>query len=82
MSDKKEASLSKLSFNFRGRKVPVTSNASISSEDAAKAVESEPFKTWYRRCERAKGNKKIEIHSVEIQSIDMFGARYVLLGGG
>jgi hypothetical protein len=64
-----------LFFTFRGKKVPVTHPA-IDRVQAQMAVASEPFTKWYQRCEKPKGQKQIEIHSVEIQSVDMFGARY------
>jgi hypothetical protein len=64
-----------LSFTFRGKKVPVTHPA-VERTHAEMAVASEPFTKWYHRCEKPKGQKQIEIHSVEIQSVDMFGARY------
>jgi hypothetical protein len=64
-----------LSFTFRGKKVPVTHPA-VDRAQAQMAVASEPFTKWYQRCEKPQGRKQIEIHSVEIQSVDMFGARY------
>jgi hypothetical protein len=82
-----------LSFPFRGRRVPVTYAASVPLEHARLAVESSIFQTWYRNCEQSSSsssssshggddqdnNKRIEIHGVEIQSVDMFGARCVLV---
>lgn len=68
-----------LSFPFRGRQVPVTVSAVVSKEHATMAVSSDIFIDWYRSCEENNNtnNKKrqIEIHSVEIQSVDVFGAR-------
>jgi hypothetical protein len=64
-----------LFFTFRGKKVPVTHPA-VDLVQAQMAVASEPFTKWYRRCEKPQGQKQIEIHSVEIQSVDLFGARY------
>ena len=67
-----------LSFPFRGRQVPVSVAAGVPMEHAAQAVVSSPFCTWYQRCEQSGTDKKrIDIHSVEIQSVDMFGARCV-----
>ena len=66
-----------LSFPFRARHVPVTFHPSLSRKAAEMAVASEPFTTWYRRCEKPQGLQQIEIHSVEIQSVDLFGARGV-----
>jgi hypothetical protein len=63
-----------LSFIFRGKKVPVTHPA-VDRAQAQMAVASEPFTQWYQRCEKPQGQKQIEIHSVEIQSVDMFGPR-------
>jgi hypothetical protein len=68
----------RLSFPFRDRRVPVTFVSSVPFEHAQMALQSEPFITWYRRCERVTSNKKrLELHSVCIQSVDLFGARYV-----
>jgi ADP-sugar diphosphatase len=67
-----------LSFPFRGRRVPVTKSDGVTTNDATLSVDSDPFKTWYLNCEReTKDNKSIEIHSVELQSVDLFGARRV-----
>lgn len=66
-----------LSFTFRGRQVPVTYPSTLSREQAQQAILSEPFQVWYKRCERTVDDKRIEIHRVEIQSVDFFGARGV-----
>ncbi|KAL7555713.1 hypothetical protein ACA910_009353 [Epithemia clementina (nom. ined.)] len=100
-----------LYFTFRGtQKVPVTFGSHITLEQAQMAMQSEPFQTWCRRCERrvalwpdddddndfddkgknasdttaTKRKKKkprqcqeLQVHSVELQSIDMFGPRRV-----
>lgn len=70
-----------LSFEFRGRRIPVTVAAGVPVEHARRALVSKPFVTWYQRCEASssgrRSSKRIEIHGVEIQSVDMFGARYV-----
>ena len=109
---------------FHGTQVPVTFGSHIPLEHAEKALHSEPFETWCRRCERripllwqddddddknketaeqaidsimnqdsvlmknASGGQQqqpkksqyyqqLELHSVEFQSIDMFGPRRV-----
>lgn len=63
-----------LSFPFREGRVPVTHAAGVSRRLALAALQSQPFVTWYTRCENSRRNgKTIEIHSVEIQSVDMFG---------
>lgn len=67
-----------LSFPFRDRRVPVSYVSSVTTEQAIMAIQSEPFISWYRRCEktnRNNTNKQLEIHSVIIQGVDMFGAR-------
>uniref|UniRef100_A0A7S3P4I3 Nudix hydrolase domain-containing protein n=1 Tax=Amphora coffeiformis TaxID=265554 RepID=A0A7S3P4I3_9STRA len=71
--------MSTLSFPFRGRQVPVTVASSVPAEHAVAALQSQPFQTWYQRCEQSgsSSDKHLEIHSVEIQSVDMFGARKV-----
>lgn len=66
---------SELTFKFRDQNVPVSFVSSISREVAQLALDSEVFKTWSKRCERAKGGKRLEVHSVEIQHVDMFGPR-------
>ena len=68
---------SELFFQFRGRHVRCTRHPSVSLADAKAAIQSEPFRSWYKRCEapQRKNEKRIEIHSVEIQSVDMFGSR-------
>jgi hypothetical protein len=81
--------MSSLSFPFRGRRVAVTHVSSVSPEQAVAAVASEPFQTWYGRIEASQSNNsgsggeegglRMEIRGVEIQSVDMFGARYVVL---
>jgi ADP-sugar diphosphatase len=68
---------SSLFFSFRGRNVPVTVSAGVTDEEAAMAIASGPFTTWYQRCEEETDGKRIDIHSVEIQSVDLFGARVV-----
>ncbi len=70
-----ETMKSELSFLFRNRNVPVTILPSISSNVALLALDSELFKTWVKRCETEKDSKRIELHSVEIQHVDMFGSR-------
>ena len=65
-----------MTFPFGGTKrVPVTYNSTsgISRDMAAKAIKSDLFVRWYQRC---LDSSKISIHSVEIQSVDMFGSRY------
>ena len=64
-----------MDFPFREGRVPVTYHPSIPREHAEAAIKSDPFVNWYKSCERAVGKRRMEIHSVEIQSVDMFGAR-------
>lgn len=64
-----------LFFPFQGRKVPVTHSCSIPNASARAAVESKQFIKWYKRCEDIKDGKRIDIHSVDIQSVDMFGTK-------
>lgn len=75
-----------LSFEFRGEKIPVTHASSIPKEHAEKALVCGPFQTWVERCERdvlldQSGSittyQRLNLHGVEYQSIDMFGARGV-----
>jgi hypothetical protein len=73
MSDQREA----LFFEYKGKKVPVTVSPGVAQADAIKALESEIFTRWHRRCEKQhdKNGNYIQIHGVEIQSVDIFGAR-------
>ena len=66
---------SSLSFRFRDKDVPVRYPSAISDDTAKLALKSEIFVEWYNRCEKKHGDKQIEIHSVELQSVDMFGPR-------
>lgn len=66
-----------LFFHYKGNKVPVTFSPGVPRTHAVAALESTIFTRWYRRCEKQedKDGNYIEIHGVEIQSVDMFGAR-------
>jgi hypothetical protein len=67
-----------LHFPFRGRLVPVTYHSpAVTREQAELALRSGIFSTWYQRCEKedASNKRRIEIHGVEIQSVDLFGSR-------
>lgn len=66
-----------LSFTFRDQEVPVTYASSVPAEHAKKALQSEPFTNWVQNASRVRGNKKLQIHSVELQSVDMFGPHRV-----
>lgn len=70
-----------LSFPFRDRRVPVSYVSSVTYNEAQMAIRSEPFITWYKRCERISPitKKRLEIHNVTLQSVDLFGSRYVLI---
>jgi len=63
-----------LTISFKGGKIAVT-YPSVSKEHAEKAIDSAIFKRWKERCEKGVENKSINIKSVEIQSVDMFGPR-------
>lgn len=62
-----------LSFTFREKTVPVTYVSSVTHDQATKALQSEPFQNWVQNASQKRGSKQIEIHSVELQSVDMFG---------
>ena len=64
-----------LTFPFRGQRIPVSYLSSICRETAQRALESNLFKTWVARCEKEKDGKRIDVHSVEIQHVDLFGSR-------
>ena len=66
---------SEINFVFRNRVVPVTVLPSVSPTVAQAALDSELFKTWCKRCEGEKDGKRIEVESLEIQNVDMFGPR-------
>jgi diketogulonate reductase-like aldo/keto reductase/8-oxo-dGTP pyrophosphatase MutT (NUDIX family) len=75
MTTPKPTNNAQLSFPFRGRPVPVTFHPSVALDLAEKALNSEPFQTWVSRCEKNHNNKRLELHSVEIQSVDLFGQK-------
>jgi len=65
-----------LTFQFREKIVPVTFHASIAPEVAKMATTCEPFQTWVKNCEQpSTDGRMIDIRSVEIQSVDLFGKR-------
>jgi hypothetical protein len=76
-----EGSSSTLFISFRGKQVPVTFNGAVVSQHLAeKAIVSEPFQTWLSRCETGttpRNNKRLDVHAIELQSVDMFGPRCV-----
>jgi len=66
-----------LNISFRGNDIPVN-YSSVSKELAEKAIATPMFITWKERCEKKPDEKKyINIKSLEIQSVDMFGPRRV-----
>lgn len=67
-----------LTFLFRGSPIPVKHAENISAEVASLALESEIFCMWRDRSEQENNGKRLELHSVEIQSVDLFGERYVI----
>lgn len=69
--------MSDLSFSFRGKTLPITCSEAVTKEQAQMAVQSSMFQEWCRRCEHVKGSESLELKGVEIQSVDLFGARYV-----
>ena len=75
--DFEEIDISALCFTFRGEKVPVTVASTVSAAEAKMALECKQFAAWVARCEKTYSNKKFKMHSVEIQSVDPFGQRYV-----
>lgn len=64
-----------LRFKFREHEIPVSYLSSISADVAELALKSKIFNTWVERCEKEEDGKRIELHSVEIQHVDMFGPR-------
>ena len=66
------------SFTFRDEEVPVTYASSVPLDHAKKALESEAFTSWVQNASRVRdNNKSLQIHSVELQSVDMFGPHRV-----
>jgi len=58
--------------------VPVTyDEGHIYGQLAQRAVDSDLFVNWVERCERPSpdGRRRIEIRSVELQGVDLFGSR-------
>lgn len=68
--------MTELTIRFRDCEVPIT-HPTVSRELVEKALDSEIFQTWKSRTEKEVSNKKIILHGVEIQSVDMFGSRRV-----
>ena len=72
-----------LSFSFRGRQVPVTWSAAVTPKQAEMTLQSKPFRKWVHRIETSVTNhpgephRQVNIESVELQSVDIFGARGV-----
>ena len=73
-----EIDISALSFKFRGESVPVTASSTVTPAEAQMVLECKQFTDWVSRCEKTYANKQFKMHSVEIQSVDPFGQRYVL----
>ena len=69
--------ISALSFKFRGESVPVTVSSTVTPAEAQMVMECKQFTAWVARCEKTYANKQFKMHSVEIQSVDPFGRRYV-----
>ena len=74
-----EIDISALSFEFRGENIPVTASSTVSAAEAQMALECKPFTNWVARCEKTYADKMFKMHTVEIQSVDPFGNRYVRL---
>lgn len=77
------STIKELSFAFRGRQVPVTWSAAVTPEQAKMTLESKPFRKWVQRIETSASShpgeprRYVNIESVELQSVDLFGARGV-----
>jgi 8-oxo-dGTP pyrophosphatase MutT (NUDIX family) len=71
-----------LTVPFRGGAIPIT-HPNVSRELTEKALQSDIFQTWLSRTARDSHDtefnrtKHMALHGVEIQSVDMFGARRV-----
>jgi hypothetical protein len=72
-----EIDVSALSFEFRGANIPVNVASAVTPGEAQMVLECKQFTSWLSRCEKTYANKHFNIHSVEIQSVDPFGQRYV-----
>ena len=70
-----EIDISALSFQFRGKQIPVTVASTVTAAEAQMALQCKQFTTWVARCEKTYANKMFQMHSVEIQSVDPFGRR-------
>ena len=68
-----------LTVMFRGNEIPVSWSSAVTRDEAVKGLASEPFQTWLQRCMHGTGNttQQLCVHSIEIQSVDMFGPRFV-----
>jgi hypothetical protein len=71
-----------LVFQFRGQSVPVTKSAGVTMEEAQMTLRTNPFRSWVHRMETSISEgeaqrRQVQIRSVELQSVDLFGARGV-----
>jgi hypothetical protein len=66
-----------LSFEFKGGTIPVNISSTVTPGEAQMVLECKQFTSWVSRCEQTYANKEIKMHSVEIQSVDPFGRKYV-----
>lgn len=78
-----------LVFQFRGQPVPVTKSAAVTMEQAQRTLQSNPFRSWVHRMETSISDppssvgqqephqRQLQIQAVELQSVDLFGARGV-----
>jgi len=63
---------------FRGGKVKVTHGPGVTRREAYMAAESPQVANWVRNLEKsAEDGRRIVLHSVEVQGVDLFGARGV-----
>ena len=60
---------------FRGKEIPVTHPPNISGETVRLALSSPIFTRWLANCERSQDGKRLDLHGVELQSVDLFGTR-------
>ncbi|GKZ00369.1 hypothetical protein MPSEU_000989900 [Mayamaea pseudoterrestris] len=79
--------MQQLTCHFRDVEIPVSFPSQISVQVAERAIESSIFSRWLANCERSDNesdsesslthNQRLELHGIELQSVDLFGKRGV-----
>jgi hypothetical protein len=91
-NDKGDETSCRLEFQFRGQTIPVTKSPAVTMEQAHLTLHSNPFRSWVHKMETSTSISssseddpllpqqrqiQMQIRSVELQSVDLFGTRGV-----